>query len=58
MLHLVSCKDEFCPEMRDNTYIQHLGGTLGVYGGTENGVPEPIVFDNDAQSNYIDSDEN
>ena len=71
MLHLVSCKDEFCPEMRDNTYIQHLGGTLGAYGGTENGVPDPIVFDNDVQSKindifgdktakvyYIDSDEN
>lgn len=45
MLHLVAKKDEYCPEMYNNTYVQHLGGMLGQYGGNENGEPQIELFD-------------
>ena len=45
MLHLVAEKDEYCPTMYGNTYIQHRGGMLGQYGGNENGEPQIEIFD-------------
>ncbi len=32
MLHLVAAERASCPQMRGNTYVQHLGGLLGQYG--------------------------
>ena len=49
MLHLVALKDEFCPEMHDNTYIQYKGGMIGQYGGNENGEPDIVYFDENAK---------
>ena len=49
MLHLVALKDEYCPKMSGNTYIQELGGMLGQYGGNENGEPEILTFDENAE---------
>jgi hypothetical protein len=45
MLHLVAEKDEYCPIMRNNVYVQHLGGMLGQYGGNEAAEPHIIMFD-------------
>lgn len=50
MLHLVAEKQEYCPEMIGNTYIQHLGGMLGQYGGKENGEPPIIPFDENIEN--------
>ncbi len=50
MLHLVAEKDEYCPEMDGNTFIQHEGGMIGQYGGNEVSEPEVLVFDNDAET--------
>ncbi len=49
MLHLVALKDEYCPEMNGNTYIQDEGKMLGQYGGNENGEPKIIIFDGQAE---------
>ncbi|MBR5538742.1 MAG: hypothetical protein IKU61_02460 [Clostridia bacterium] len=49
MLHLVALKDEYCPDMHGNTYIQTRGGMLGQYGGNENGEPEILMFDENAE---------
>lgn len=51
MLHLVALKDEFCPEMRGNTYIQHLGGALGQYGANETAQPPILPFNQNAKEN-------
>ena len=51
MLHLVALKDEFCPEMYDNIYIQNEGGMLGQYGGNEFKEPEIIYFDENTEEN-------
>ncbi|MBE6787116.1 MAG: hypothetical protein E7537_02075 [Ruminococcaceae bacterium] len=48
MVHLVAERQEFCPTMCGNTYIQNLGMTLGQYGGKENGEPPILPFDNKA----------
>ena len=45
MLHLVAKKDESCPVLCGNTYVQHLGMTLGQYGGNEEREPEVLPFD-------------
>lgn len=45
LLHLVALKNEYCPEMYDNTYIQHKGGMIGQYGGNEVKEPEVLIFD-------------
>jgi len=50
MLHLVALKDSSCPEMHDNTYIQHLGGMIGQYGGNEKKEPEILMFDENAEN--------
>ena len=49
MLHLVALKDEYCAELKGNTYIQHLGGRLGQYGGNEEQEPENLIFDENAE---------
>lgn len=49
MLHLVAKKDEYCPEMYDNTYIQDMGGMIGQYGGNEVMEPEVEIFDDNAE---------
>lgn len=49
MLHLVALKDEYCPEMSRNTYIQYSGKMLGQYGGNEFGEPEVLMFDDKAE---------
>lgn len=45
MLHLVAQKQESCPIMNGNTYIQHKGGMLGQYGGNDMEEPAIIPFD-------------
>lgn len=45
MLHLVALKDEYCAKLSGNTYIQHLGGMLGQYGGNEAEEPPVEIFD-------------
>lgn len=44
LLHLVALKDEYCPEMVGNTYIQSRDGKLGQYGGNEAMEPENLNF--------------
>ena len=45
MLHLVAKKQESCPRMHDNTYIQHIGGMIGQYGANEISEPDIMYFD-------------
>ena len=45
MLHLVAREQESCPDMWENTYIQHMGGRLGQYGGNAVAEPENLPFD-------------
>ncbi|MBQ3124600.1 MAG: hypothetical protein IJC09_04170 [Clostridia bacterium] len=49
MLHLVAEKDEYCPEMHDNTYIQDIGGMIGQWGGNEVKEPDIEIFDENAE---------
>ncbi|MBE6562071.1 MAG: hypothetical protein E7662_13200 [Ruminococcaceae bacterium] len=49
MLHLVAQKQESCPVMSGNTYIQKLGQTLGQYGGSEIAEPANHSFDENAE---------
>lgn len=49
MLHLVAKKQESCPDMHDNIYIQHLGGKIGQYGANEIEEPENLSFDEKAE---------
>ena len=49
MLHLVAKEQSSCPEMHDNTYVQHLGGRIGQYGGNKIAEPENLVFDEQAE---------
>ncbi len=60
MIHLVAYKDEYCPKLYDNTYIQYLGQMIGQYGGNEIKEPEMLVFDNNAEETIhnIVKDEN
>ncbi len=51
MLHLVALKDEYCPQMHDNVYIQHKGGMIGQYGGNEVSEPDILFFDEKAEEN-------
>lgn len=48
LLHLVALKDEYCPKMVGNTYIQSKDGKLGQYGGNENAEPENLDFSEEA----------
>jgi len=51
MLHLVAKKQESCPKMHDNVYIQHVGGMLGQYGGNELAEPPILYFDGNVEEN-------
>lgn len=53
MLHLVAKKAESCPDMHDNTYIQHLGGMIGQYGANEVKEPEIEIFDENAEDKIL-----
>ncbi|MBE6606902.1 MAG: hypothetical protein E7635_07720 [Ruminococcaceae bacterium] len=53
MLHLVAEKEEFCPMLSDNTYIQHLGGMLGQYGAKETREPDSLIFDEDSDEKIM-----
>ena len=45
LLHLVALKNEFCPVLNGNTYIQTANYPLGQYGGNEDGEPEIRMLD-------------
>jgi hypothetical protein len=45
MVHLVAKKQESCPEMYRNTYIQDMGMMLGQYGANEAEEPPILTFD-------------
>lgn len=47
-------KDEYCPKMYGNTYIQHQGGMIGQWGGNEDGEPPIEFFDKDAEKTICD----
>ena len=49
MVHLVAEKEEYCPKMSRNVYIQKLGGMIGQYGGKESGEPPILPFDENAE---------
>ena len=53
MLHLVAQKDEYCPEMHNNTYIQDFGGMIGQWGGNENGEPDIEIFDDNVEEKIV-----
>ncbi|MBO4941153.1 MAG: hypothetical protein J6D15_03010 [Clostridia bacterium] len=53
MLHLVARKEESCPKMHDNTYIQHLGGMIGQYGANEVKEPAIEIFDENAEEKIL-----
>ena len=42
LVHLVAKKQESCPVMSGNTYVQKYGKTLGSYGANE--VEEPLIM--------------
>ena len=49
MIHVVADKQEWAPQMWENTYIQYDGGCLGQHGGKENGEPPTYPFTDDAE---------
>ncbi len=49
MLHLVAERDEYCPTLEHNTYIQSEGGMLGQYGGNGIAEPETLMFGESAE---------
>ncbi len=49
MLHLVAQKEEYCPQMEGNIYIQHAGGMIGQYGANGIAEPELLLFDENAE---------
>ncbi len=54
LLHLVALKDEYCPNMQENVYIQPLDGMLGQYGGNEVAEPEMLYVDESAAETVKD----
>ena len=44
LVHLVAEKEEYLPEMYENTYIQKFGMTLGQFGAKEKKEPEIMAF--------------
>jgi len=49
IMHTVALKEESCPLLEGNTYVQTMGGTLGQWGGNENGEPADHSFDENAE---------
>ncbi len=54
MLHLVAKKDEYCPTLIGNTYIQYHGGMIGQWGGNEDREPDIEIFDGEAEKKIND----
>ena len=54
MVHLVAERQEYCPKMSRNIYIQDLGGMIGQYGGKEQGEPPVLTFDKNAETTIKD----
>lgn len=50
MIHTAAAKEEFCPRMYENIYIQKNGLSLGVYGSNKNGDLCELVFDENADA--------
>ena len=50
MLHLVAKKQESCPVMDGNTYVQTCGLSLGQYGANEESEPPILPFDETAEA--------
>ncbi len=48
-LHLVADDAASAPRMEGNTYVQYAGGSLGKYGGKEQGEPADICFDREIE---------
>lgn len=48
MLHLVAEREESCPTLRGNVYVQHPGGMLGQYGANHTEEPAILPFDANA----------
>ena len=48
MLHLVAEKQESCPVMYRNTYVQDACGMIGQYGSNAVAEPEILFFDENA----------
>ena len=48
MLHLTAKEPENLPEMARNVYVQNMGVALGQYGANQNGEPEMLIFDYNA----------
>lgn len=53
MLHLVAKETESCPEMYNNTYIQHHGNMIGQYGGNAEKEPSILLFDDKAEEKIL-----
>ena len=49
LLHLVAEKEEYLPEMKNNTYVQKHGMTLGQYGAKEEKEPEIMAYFENAE---------
>ena len=49
MVHLVAQKDEYCPLMEGNTYIQDADKMIGQWGGNEVEEPDIEIFDTDTE---------
>ena len=49
MVHLVAEKEEYCPIMDGNTYIQYSGQMIGRWGGNEVKEPDIEIFDEKAE---------
>lgn len=54
MLHLVAKYAKSCPQMQENTYIQHSGFSLGQYGENWQTEPENLTFDEKAEQKITD----
>ena len=55
MLHLVAQKQASCPDMDNNTYVQHKGGMLGQYGGNEVEEPPILRFDENIEKTITET---
>ena len=49
MLHLGALEESSLPVLQGNTYIQHLGGSLGQYWASKNGEVQELAFDENAE---------
>lgn len=54
IIHTVAEKDEWCPEMYNNTYIQYYGNNIGKLGGNAVREPDDVVMDENADKNVAE----